>query len=94
MGKHQPLSLDTHKYKTTFTSTTKIVLRFSNDTVEGVETNGYVLANNKPTTADTFLVFFGVVNANLPTIACVRWGLLLFAMVVMNDEVLFIQPER
>jgi len=29
MGKHKPLSLDTHKYKTTFTSTTKIVLRFS-----------------------------------------------------------------
>jgi hypothetical protein len=30
MGKHKLLSLDTHKYKTTFTSTTKIVLRFSN----------------------------------------------------------------
>jgi hypothetical protein len=29
MGKHKPLSLDTHKYKTTFTSTTKIELRFS-----------------------------------------------------------------
>ena len=29
MGKHKPLSLDTHKYRTTFTSTTKIVLRFS-----------------------------------------------------------------
>ena len=29
MGKHKLLSLDTHKYKTTFTSTTKIVLRFS-----------------------------------------------------------------
>jgi hypothetical protein len=31
MGKHKQLSLDTHKYKTktTFTSTTKIVLRFS-----------------------------------------------------------------
>ena len=28
-GKHKPLSLDTHKYRTTFTSTTKIVLRFS-----------------------------------------------------------------
>jgi hypothetical protein len=27
--KHKLLSLDTHKYKTTFTSTTKIVLRFS-----------------------------------------------------------------
>ena len=29
MGKHKVLSLDTHKYKTTFTSTTTIVLRFS-----------------------------------------------------------------
>jgi len=29
MGKHKQLSLDTHQYKTTFTSTTKIVLRFS-----------------------------------------------------------------
>jgi hypothetical protein len=29
MGKHKPLSLDTHKYRTTFTSTTKLVLRFS-----------------------------------------------------------------
>jgi hypothetical protein len=29
MGKHKLLSLNTHKYKTTFTSTTKIVLRFS-----------------------------------------------------------------
>jgi len=29
MGKHKQLSLDTHKYKTTFTSTTKIILRFS-----------------------------------------------------------------
>ncbi len=29
MGKHKLLSLVTHKYKTTFTSTTKIVLRFS-----------------------------------------------------------------
>jgi len=29
MGKHKPLSLDTHKYKTTFTSTRKLVLRFS-----------------------------------------------------------------
>ena len=29
MGKHKLLSLDTHKYKTTFTLTTKIVLRFS-----------------------------------------------------------------
>ena len=30
-GKHKVLSLDTHKYKTTFTSTTTIVLRFSTD---------------------------------------------------------------
>ena len=29
MGKHKQLSLDTHKYKTTFKSTTEIVLRFS-----------------------------------------------------------------
>jgi hypothetical protein len=29
MVKHKLQSLDTHKYKTTFTSTTKIVLRFS-----------------------------------------------------------------
>ncbi len=64
------------------------------DTIEEVETNGHVSANNEPTTADTFLVFFGVVNANLPTIAFLRGGLLLFAMVAMNDEVLFIQPER
>jgi hypothetical protein len=28
------------------------------DTVEGVETNGLVSANNDPTTEDTFLVFF------------------------------------
>ena len=34
MGKHKLLSLDTHKYKTTFTSTTKIVLRFSNDMMD------------------------------------------------------------
>jgi hypothetical protein len=64
------------------------------DTVEGLETNGHVSANNEPTTADTFLVFFGVVNANLPTIAFLRGDLLLFTMVAMNDEVLFIQPER
>ena len=64
------------------------------DTVEGVENNEHVSANNEPTTSDTFLVFFGVVNANLPTIAFLRGGLLLFAMVAMNDEVLFIQPER
>ncbi len=64
------------------------------DTVEGVETNGHVSANNKPTAADTFLVFFGVVNANLPTIPFLRGGLLLFAMVATNDEVFFIQPAR
>jgi len=29
MGKHKQQSLNTHKYKTTFTSTTKIALRFS-----------------------------------------------------------------
>ncbi len=39
------------------------------DTVEGVETNGVVSGNNEPTAADTFLFFFGVVNANLPTVA-------------------------
>ena len=54
------------------------------NTVEGVETNGLVSANNKPTAADTFLVFFGVVNANLPTIAFLRGGLLVFAMVAMK----------
>jgi hypothetical protein len=57
------------------------------DTVEGVENNGHVSASNEPTAADTFLVFFGaVVNANLPTIAFLRGGLLVFAMVAMNDE--------
>jgi hypothetical protein len=64
------------------------------NTVEGVKTNGHVLANNKPTAADAFLVFFRVVNANLPTITFLRGGLLVFAMVAMNDEVLFIQPTR
>jgi hypothetical protein len=45
------------------------------DTIEGVETNGDVSANNEPTAADTFLVFFGDVNANLPTITFSRGGL-------------------
>jgi hypothetical protein len=31
MGKHKLLSLDTHKYKTTFTSTTKEEFRFSTE---------------------------------------------------------------
>ena len=44
------------------------------DTVEGVETNEDVSGNNEPTAADTFLVFFGVVTANLPTIASLRGG--------------------
>ena len=64
------------------------------NTVEGVETNGHISATNVPTTADTFLVLFEVVNANLPTIAFLRGGLLLLTMVAMNDEVLFIQPQR
>jgi hypothetical protein len=34
MGKHKVLSQYTHKYKTTFTSTTTIVLRFSNATLD------------------------------------------------------------
>ena len=42
------------------------------NSVEGVETNSHVSANNKSTTADPFLVFFGVVNANLPTIVFLR----------------------
>jgi hypothetical protein len=58
------------------------------DTVEGVETNGVVSGNNEPTAADTFLVFFGVVNANLPTVAFSRDFFLVFAMVAMNNEVL------
>jgi hypothetical protein len=37
--KHKLLSLDTHKYKTTFTSTTKIVLRFSTAGADGMECN-------------------------------------------------------
>jgi hypothetical protein len=37
------------------------------NSIKGVETN-------KPTTAEPFLVFFGVVNANLPTIAFLRGG--------------------
>ena len=64
------------------------------NTVEGVETNGHISATNVPTTADTFLVLFEVANANLPTIAFLRGGLLLLTMVAMNDEVLFIQPQR
>jgi len=58
------------------------------DTVEGVETNGDVLGNNEPTAADNFLVFFGVVNANLPNVAFLRGGFLVFAIVAMNNEVL------
>jgi hypothetical protein len=58
------------------------------DTVEGVETNGNVSGNNEPTAADNFLVFFGVVNANLPTVAFSRDFFLVFAMVAMNNEVL------
>lgn len=58
------------------------------DTVEGVETNGDVSGNNEPTAADNFLVFFGVVNANLPNVAFSRGGVLVFAMVAMNNEVL------
>jgi hypothetical protein len=42
------------------------------DTVEGVETNGVVSGNNEPTAVDTFLFFFCVVNANLPTVAFSR----------------------
>ncbi len=64
------------------------------DSVEGVETNGPVSANNEPTATDTFLVFFRDVNANLPTIAFLRGGLLVFAMLAMNDEVLFNRPAR
>ena len=63
------------------------------DIVNGVEINGLVSANNKPTAADTFLFSFGVVNANLPTITFLRGGLLVFAMVAINDKVLFIQPR-
>ena len=63
------------------------------DTVDGVETNGLVSANNEPTAADTFLFSFGIVNTNLPTITFLRGGLLVFAMVAMNDKVLFIQPR-
>jgi len=58
------------------------------DTVEGVETNGNVSGNNEPTAADNFLVFFGVVNANLPNVDFLREGFLVFAMVAMNNEVL------
>ena len=58
------------------------------DTVEGVQTNGDISCNNEPTAADTFLVFLGVVNANLPTVAFLRGGFLVFAMVAMNNEVL------
>ena len=58
------------------------------DTVEGVVTNGDVSGNNEPTAADNFLVFFGVVNANLPNVAFSRFFFLVFAMVAMNNEVL------
>ena len=55
---------------------------------------GDVLTNNKLTTADLCIVFFRVVNANLPNIAFLSGGLFFFVMVAMNDEVLFIQPEK
>ena len=58
------------------------------DTVEGVETNGDVSGNNEPTAADNFLVFFGVVNANLPNVAFLRGVFFVFAMVAVNNEVL------
>ena len=58
------------------------------DTVQGVETNGDVSGKNEPTAADNFLVFFGVVNANLPNVAFSRGFFLVFAMVAMNNEVL------
>jgi hypothetical protein len=65
------------------------------DTVEGVETNGVVSGNNELTVLDTFLVFVGVVNANLPTVAFSRDFFLVFAMVAMNNEVLLTaQPTR
>ena len=40
-----------------------------------------------------FSIFFWVVNANLPTIAFLMGGLLVFAMVTINDKVLFIEPR-
>ena len=64
------------------------------NSVKGVETNWHISTNNELTTADPFLVFFGVVNANLPTITILRGDLLLFAMVATKDEILFIQPEK
>jgi hypothetical protein len=56
------------------------------DTVEGVETNGDVSGNNEPTAADNFLVFFGVVNLDLPNVAFSRGVFLVFAMVAMNNK--------
>jgi len=58
------------------------------DTVDGVETTGDISCNIEPTAADTFLAFLGFVDANLPTVAFLRGGGLVFAMVAMNNEVL------
>jgi hypothetical protein len=46
MGKHKPLSLDTHKYRTTFTSTTKIDLDLAGPFVvmTRIQSNNYPVA--------------------------------------------------
>ena len=64
------------------------------DSVDGVDTNRHISTNKEPTTADPFLVFSGVVNANLPAIVFLSGGSNFFAMVAMNDEILCIQPDK
>ncbi len=62
------------------------------DTVKGVENNGDDSTTNEPTTADTVRFFFGVLDADLPTLDFLRGALLFFAMVAMNvGVVIFIQ---
>ena len=56
-GKHKVLSLDTHKYKTTFTSTTTIVLRFS---------SCFILITNNSDDDDAFRIARRVRHAHLP----------------------------
>ncbi len=62
------------------------------DTVEGVENNGDDSTTNEPMTAETVRFFFGVFDADLPTLVFLRGALLFFAMVAMNvGVVIFIQ---
>jgi hypothetical protein len=53
------------------------------DTVEGVEHNGGDSTAKEPTRGDTMCFFSVFFNADLPTIAFLRGGLWIFAMVVI-----------